>query len=283
MSKFNFQTVKLEEITTKVGIANIFFGFRKQMKIQIPPEIKITMELGESEYFTENLGNGVKLEMVHIPAGSFMMGGPDGEDDKPYHLVNLPSFYMSKYTITQEQYQSILGVNPSTFKGTDLPVGCIFWHDAIVFCQELSYRTSKNYTLPSESQWEYACRAGTNTHYCFGQIMTGYVAHYYDYLFMKEKPLAVGSFLPNAFGLYDMHGNVWEWCLDLWHPDYIGAPINGSAWVDYDCFPTGYGYPPRIIRGGSFRNTADFCLSASRLKNQYRGEHIGFRLVLNVK
>ena len=184
----------------------------------------------------EDLGNGIKLEMAYIPGGSFMMGSPKTEaerdnDEGPQHKVTLKPFYMSKYPITQEQYQAIIGDNPSHFKGKKQPVERVRWNNATEYCQKLSKKIGKKYSLPSESQWEYACRAGTTTPFYFGETMTTDLGNYRgtdnevekwsgsygrgpkgEY---RQKTTPVGQFPPNNFGLYDMHGNIWE-CATCW-------------------------------------------------------------------
>ncbi|BAZ88366.1 serine/threonine protein kinase [Dolichospermum compactum NIES-806] len=193
-----------------------------------------------ANYFVEDLGNGVMLEMVEIPAGTFYMGSPENEkgrsdDESPQHQVNVPSFFIGKYALTQAQYQAIMGNNPAHFKGANRPVESVNWNDAVVFCQKLSQKTGKNYKLPSEAQWEYACRAGTTTPFYFGESITPDLVNYegnYSYASApkgqyREQTTDVGTFPPNAFGLYDMHGNVSEWCEDDWQENYINAPING--------------------------------------------------------
>ncbi len=241
----------------------------------------IVRSLGTAECITEDLGNGVKLKMVYVPAGTFMMGSEQQDSEQPIHRVSLKSFYIGKYTITQEQYQSIVGKNPSTFKGNNHPVECVSWHDAMEFCEQLSQHRGQTYTLPSESQWEYACRGGTNTPFYFGDTITpDLVNHKNDYTYRevfkgmnRERTTAVGSFPPNAFGLYDMHGNVWEWCLDSWHENYQGAPTDGSGWMKMN---DGY----HLLRGGSWGSNPDYCRSAYRVKRSQmiRYRSIGFRV-----
>ena len=222
----------------------------------------------------ENLGRGVVLEMVYIPGGSFLMGSPKNEaerksDEGPQHKVNLQPFLMSRYPITQDQYQAIMGHNPSYFKGGNRPVEQVSWHDATKFCQKLSSKTGKIYTLPSESQWEYACRAGTTTPFYFGETITSELVNYDgDYPYAnapkgkyREETTDVGSFPPNAFGLYDMHGNVWEWCLDTWHNNYNGAPTDGSSWESAGNSNV------RVLRSGSWYNLSRYCRSARRAYN----------------
>jgi eukaryotic-like serine/threonine-protein kinase len=225
-----------------------------------------------AQRFLEDLGNGLKLEMVAIPAGEFLMGAPTTEigsedDERPQHLVKIPSFYIGRYPITQKQYEKIMGHNPSRFKGANFPVENLSWYDAQVFCQNLMEHTKKNYRLPGEAEWEYACRAKTTTPFNFGETISTEVANYdgrdYPYGLVPKSGsrvslTAVGSFPPNNFGLHDMHGNIWEWCADAWHDDYIAAPIDGSVWQkaveDY----------ARILRGGSWCDFPAFMRSSSR-------------------
>ncbi|NEN92954.1 MAG: SUMF1/EgtB/PvdO family nonheme iron enzyme [Okeania sp. SIO3H1] len=244
----------------------------------------------KAAFFTEDLGNGVMLEMVVIPGGTFIMGSPENEEgrnywESPQHKVTLQPFYMSKYPITQNQYQAIMGKNCSDFQGGNRPVECVSWYDATEFCQKLSQKTGKNYKLPSESQWEYACRAGTTTPFYFGETITSELANYNGkYIYGKasrgkyrEETTDVGSFPPNAFGLYDMHGNVWEWCADDRHKNYQGAPTDGSAWLEND----GKEHYP-VLRGGSWSFNPNLCRSAIRYDSVRRDVHdylIGFRVV----
>jgi eukaryotic-like serine/threonine-protein kinase len=283
--KFRFETAKLEFVNNKIWM---YWLTDKKT------EAKITRIPGEAGYITEDLGNGVKLEMVYIKAGSFMMGSNEssnlsgGNSERPIHQVNLSPFYMGKYTITQQQYQAIMGTNPSHFhfRGDNRPVESVSWDEAMEFCQKLSQRTKKQYTLPSESQWEYACRAGTTTRFYFGEMISpdlanyNGIAHYSDtwYYYFKvdnrEQTTNVGSFPPNAFGLYDMHGNVNEWCLDGYHDNYNGAPTDGSSWLSNDNHK-------HILRGGSWHCISSFCHSASRTSFVLDGRYdsIGFRVV----
>ncbi|MEO0835440.1 MAG: formylglycine-generating enzyme family protein [Cyanobacteria bacterium J06642_3] len=198
-----------------------------------------------AQYITENLSNSIKLEMIYIPGGTFAMGSPQGEgqkDEKPQHEVTVSSFWMGKYPITQAQYQQVMGKNPSRFKGDNHPVETVSWEDTVEFCQRLSQQTEKEYRLPSEAEWEYACRAGTTTPYNFGDTITNKLANYSGNV---GETNTVGKYLPNAFGLCDMHGNVWEWCEDNWHNNYQDAPNDASAWLSGNSYS-------KILRGGSF-------------------------------
>jgi formylglycine-generating enzyme required for sulfatase activity/regulator of sirC expression with transglutaminase-like and TPR domain len=238
----------------------------------------------------EDLGNGVKLEMVYIPAGNFMMGSPSGEgesDEYPQHLVTIAKpFYLGKYPVTQEQYQAVMGNNPSHFKGAKRPVEKVSWRDAVTFCQKLSEKTGNNYRLPSEAEWEYACRAGTTTAYCFGETLTNELANF------GSQTTDVGKYPPNAFGVYDMHGNVWEWCADPWHGNYEKAPADGSVWDEKDndnCYQnstdlltkSGNNDRNRLVRGGSWSNYPRNCRSAIRhyIAPDTRFNSYGFRFV----
>ncbi|WP_246259604.1 formylglycine-generating enzyme family protein [Oxynema aestuarii] len=240
-------------------------------------ESSSTEQQGESEL-------AVPLEMVAIPGGTFMMGSPDGEGydrETPQHEVTVPPFFMGKYPVTQAQWRAIaartdlkverdLDLNPARFKdredSDERPVEQVSWYDAVEFCGRLSKLTGKEYRLPSEAEWEYACRAGTTTPFYFGETMTGELANYCASTTYAEEPKGqfreqttpVGQFPPNAFGLYDLHGNVWEWCADSWHRNYEGAPRDGSAWV-------GDNHDNRSpLRGGSWYNDPHNCYSTYR-------------------
>jgi formylglycine-generating enzyme required for sulfatase activity len=238
-------------------------------------------------YFSENLGAGISLDLVSIPSGEFLMGDDRHHpDEQPIHQVKIPSFHIGKYPITQAQYRSIMGENQGFGLGADYPIEQISWHDALDFCTKLSQQTGRTYTLPSEAQWEYACRAGTNTAFYFGATITPELANYNgDYPYQGASPgenraqaTPVGSFPPNMFGLYDLHGNVWEWCLDAYQPNYQGAPTDGSAWGENSTDPD----LKRVMRGGAWDYVARGCRSAVRcsLAPQNRTAGCGFRVVL---
>ncbi|AHJ31605.1 hypothetical protein NSP_53170 [Nodularia spumigena CCY9414] len=255
---------------------------RVQHHVTYPTPSKPTQQ--EDQGFTEDLGGGVSLEMVKIPGDTFTMGASKKEerssdDERPEHQVTVPSFYMGRFLVTQPQWARVaasfpqinrkLETRPSHFKGDDnLPVESISWYDAVEFCKRLSQKTGRDYRLPSEAEWEYACRAGTYTPFHFGDIITSEVANYdgnstYGNSLKgqyRQKTTPVGSFPPNAFGLYDMHGNLWEWCLDTWHSNYKVAPRDGSAWIDND------NQKFRLLRGGSWGSNPRLCRSASRVR-----------------
>ena len=242
---------------------------------------------GEADYYTEELGDGVELDMISIPGGSFMMGSPEdegGNSEKPQHQVTIQPFFMGKFQVTQAQWQTVMGNNSASFQDSPLnPVEQVSWEDAVEFCDRLSQLTGKKYRLPTEAEWEYACRAGTDTPFHFGETISTELANYngkYTYSEgvegeYREQTTPVGYFkVANNFGLYDMHGNVFEWCEDDWHSNYQGAPTDGTAWL------SGYS-SKKVIRGGSWDYYPDFCRSAYRGLNSRnnRISSFGFRVV----
>ncbi len=210
-------------------------------------------------------GNFIEPEMIILPAGEYWMGSPDSDRDahgseKPRHLVKIASFAIGKYPITQEQYETVMGENLSHFQNKPKnPVEKVSQQKAREFCQKLSERTGKKYRLPSEAEWEYACRAGSETKYYFGDDASklGEYAWYRDNSNRETHP--VGQKKPNKWGLYDMHGNVWEWCEDEWHSNYQGAPKYGKAWNDNPSQNSKY-----VLRGGSWYYGPQDCRSACR-------------------
>ena len=253
-----------------------------------------------ARYFPEDLGNGVLLDMVYIPGGTFMMGSPTTEkgrdkSESPQHQVTIPTFYAGKYPITQAQWQAVMGNNPSHFQGEKLPVELVSWDKAVEFCRKLSEKTGKIYRLLSEAEREYACRARTTTPFYFGEIITTDLVNYdgrYPFGgepngFCRVQTMDVGSFPPNPFGLYDMHGKVWEWCSDKWHGNYDGAPTDGSSWetgtdnyyrVLRGCSPNDY----RVLRGGSPNLNMVDGRAASRSYGSagFLNRYLGFRVAV---
>jgi formylglycine-generating enzyme required for sulfatase activity len=261
----------------------------------------------KARYFIETLPNNIPLEMVEIPAGSFVMGAPESEkesrdNERPQRDVSVPTFCMGKYPITQAQWGVVatlpqinqeLNPDPSNFKGDQCPVEQVSWLDAMEFCRRLSKHTRREYRLPSEAEWEYACRAGTTTPFHFGEtITTDYVNYDGGYPYGdapkgedRNDTTDVGSFkAANTFGLYDMHGNVWEWCADDWHDSYEGAPKDAQIWIK-DI--KNYEDPEsvKLLRGGSWFYIAGNCRSACRLNDNARNQDydIGFRVVCVVR
>ncbi|ESA33450.1 serine threonine-protein kinase pkn1 [Leptolyngbya sp. Heron Island J] len=271
-----------------------------------PPVVK---EQASTDDFTERLSNGVELEMVKIQAGQFWMGSPDSDSqgdssERPQHLVAVSEFWLGKYPVTQAQWTEVAALPkvecelepfPSHFKGATLPVEQVSWYEAVEFCQRLSQATGRAYRLPSEAEWEYACRAGTDTPYSFGDTITGEQVNC-DFRktvvvseglmglgrkeekrgTYREKTTAVGSFSSNAWDLYDMHGNVWEWCADHGHSNYYDYPSDGSPWLSDDESSS------RVIRGGSWLIDPESCRSARRyifFLPDYHYDEVAFRVV----
>jgi formylglycine-generating enzyme required for sulfatase activity/tRNA A-37 threonylcarbamoyl transferase component Bud32 len=286
--KFSFEVAKIE-------LVGGLFG----------KKAKIDQQTKQGECIIEDLGNGVKLEMVYIPGGSFLMGQTEAEKreliklvgeeeyqswyacELPQHLVNVPAFYMGKYPITQSQYLALMGNNPSHFQGGDLPVESVSWLDAQEFCDRLNAKTGKKYRLPSEAEWEYAARGGTTTPFHFGEIITTDVANFNGNYTYGDAPKGkylgktnpVGSYkVANDLGLYDLHGNVWEWCLDEWVDNYKGAPTDGSARGDILSRDKN---KLRLLRGGSCYIIPWGCRSAFRFwwSAVSRVSTFGFRVV----
>jgi formylglycine-generating enzyme required for sulfatase activity len=252
----------------------------------------VSRSAGQARQALEDLGGGVTLALVSVPGGSFQMGSRhEGgyPDERPAHPVFLAPFWLGKYPVTQAQWQAVMGRLPYTrFHGADLPIESICWQDAGDFCLRLSKKTGRAYSLPSEAQWEYACRAGTSTPFAFGETVTTDYANYVgDHTFRDEPPgiyrhvLAPGgAFPPNPWGLYDMHGGLWEFCADAWQEDYSGAPVDGSpraAVFQGNKIPIA-----RVARGGSWHEPPAHCRSAVRLRvaEDDRMEYYGFRVML---
>jgi formylglycine-generating enzyme required for sulfatase activity len=216
------------------------------------------------------------IDMVLIPAGSFTMGTDKNIDEKPPHTVYVQSFLIGKTEVTQKQWQYVMGSNPSRFSacGPECPVENVSWNDIQEFIAKLNQKTGQKYRLPSEAEWEYAARAGTTTEWSHGNddSRLGNYAWYSQN--SGSKTQAVGQRLPNAFGLFDMHGNVWEWTQDCWHGTYAGAPADGSSWI------AGCSANYRVLRGGSWNYGSADLRSASRGRDGPGDRYLinGFRL-----
>ena len=226
-----------------------------------------------------DLGGGVKLEMVEIPPGSFCMGSTNGDrTERPVHQVTLRhTFYIGIYEVKQAEWKALMNDNPARHPGDDLPVENVSWYEVQKFIDKLNAQDDGFvYRLPSEAEWEYAARAGTTGRYA-GQLDA--LAWYVSNNASNDWPHPVGSKRPNAFGLFDTHGNVWEWCEDWYHDRYAGAPRDGSAWLSSNA-------PLRkIARGGSCNSNAYSCRSANRrgFKPENPQPDIGFRVVAVMK
>jgi formylglycine-generating enzyme required for sulfatase activity len=264
------------------------------------PKIVINKSSGEGWGYRESLSEALALEMMQIPGGTFLMGSPGDEperyeDESPQHEVTVEAFFMGKYPVTQAQWRVVAGLpqidhpldpDPSEFKGDDRPVEQVSWLEAKEFCGRLEKQTNRPYRLPTEAEWEYACRAGTTTPFYFGETITPDLANYdweqsYNKITVTKKKdfrgtTLVGSFPANGFGLYDMHGNVWEWCEDHWHENYEGAPTDGSKWFDLEQKEPNY-----VRRGGSWLHGPWSCRSATRSTYAagIRIGNLGFRVV----
>lgn len=231
---------------------------------------------------TYDLGNGITLELVNLPAGKFMMGSNEFDTEKPIHEVTISAFSIGKYAVTNDQWKMVMGTEPSKqyeikFQGSKQPVIGVSWDNCRSFCERLSSKLGKDIRLPSEAEWEYACRAGTQTKYYFGDEINQLDAYAWYRDNSGGQTHLVGEKNSNQFGLYDMHGNIWEWCSDRWHKNYNNAPKNGSSWE------TGAVDNIRVLRGGSWNNDASNCRSANRDGDNAdsRSSNIGFRLVVS--
>ncbi|SRR5579883_2630881 len=287
-------TVRAENAATVSGLQQRSFD---TVATANPIAAPIQATLEATQGFQEDLGFGNWLEMVSIPGGTFFIGAPETEADstdaeRPRRLVRVNAFATSKYPVTQAQWRAVaawpqinytLEPNCSKFKDLQHPVEQVSWYEAVEFCDRLSRKTGRTYRLPTETEWEYACRSGTRTAFHFGDTITTAFANYNgsrtEPIESKEtyrrQTIAVGRFPSNGFGLYDMHGNVLEWCLDHGHDSYKGIPTDGRAWVK-DGNPN-----LRVARGGSWLSYRSACRSAARDFNApaNRYANIGFRVV----
>ncbi|MEO1590472.1 MAG: formylglycine-generating enzyme family protein, partial [Cyanobacteria bacterium J06632_22] len=300
LETFEFVTGQLEKREREGNLLTRLLPGRRQT------EWVVRRQRRQARQLVEELPGGVTLEMVAIPSGIFMMGSPEDEVDRStregaQHEVSVFPFLLGKYPVTQAQWRAVAGLppveieltpDPSSFKGDNRPVESVNWHEAVEFCARLSAHTNRQYGLPSEAQWEYACRAGTTTPFHFGETITTNLANYngtdrlgYDSSGSygtgpkgesREKTTPVVLFeIANRFGLWDMHGNVWEWCADHWHNGYTGAPIDGTAWLNDEEEQA----KQHVLRGGSWFNPPSGCCSTSRLNfsSGTRNFGLGFR------
>ncbi|WP_346294100.1 formylglycine-generating enzyme family protein [Sphaerothrix gracilis] len=293
----DFTIITLEPQTSSRPVLQPFeFVLAKLIPSQDTNEWVIERQQRQANRFTEPLANDIYLKMVAIPGGTFLMGSPESEPghydrESPQHEVAVQPFFMSRYPVTQVQWRAVaalpqvereLNLNPSGFNGENRPVEQVSWDDAVEFCDRLSAHTGRQYRLPTEAEWEYACRAGTTTPFHFSDMITTEVANYNGSAYAdgpkgesRGETTPVDHFeIANAFGLSDMHGNVWEWCQDDWHNTYEGAPIDGSAWV------TGGNTEYKIRRGGSWFDNPRHCRSAYRIRlnPDNRDVNVGFRV-----
>lgn len=214
-------------------------------------------------------------EMVALPAGLFVMGASDLDNfERPVHEVRLAAFSIARTEVTQAQWRAVMKKNPSYFKDCDeCPVENVSWNDIQEYLEALKAETGKSYRLPSEAEWEYACRAGGAQAYCGGNSFLGVAWTEQN---SGGRTRLVGQRRPNAFGLHDMSGNVWEWVADCWNVSYAGAPTDGRPWLKGEC-------GQRMLRGGSWDNGPEFARSAKRNWDGVgrRYFNFGFRVALN--
>jgi len=236
-------------------------------------------EQGEERIEEKTVVNSIDMKFALIPEGKFVMGSEEFEWSKPVHNVKIQTpFYLGMYPVTQQEWKAIMGNNPSKFNGNDLPVESVSWNDVQDFIKKLNEKEGTNkYRLPTEAEWEYAARAGTTTRYSFGDDDSELGEYAWFNKNSDDKTHPVGEKKANPWGLYDVHGNVWEWVQDEWHGNYDGAPSDGSAWED------GVG-ASRVNRGGSWFSSDRYCRSAYRGYNDpgYRFRYLGFRLLQEV-
>ena len=301
----NFTIVTFEPEDNTPELESFFFihatiqrrQTQRQPQQQRDSEWEIIRESREAYRFLEPLPGIPPLEMVVIPGGTFLMGSPEDEPNRssresPQHKVTIAPFFMGAHPVTQRQWRAVaqlpqvereLSPDPSRFKGLNHPVEKVSWYEAVEFCARLSAFTGRQYRLPSEAEWEYACRGGTSTPFHFGTSISSEGANYnasYSYNGgpkgeSKRETTSIDQFgIENAFGLSDMHGNVWEWCQDYWHGNYEGAPTNVRVWRK------GGDSLRRVLRGGSWLTDPGYCRSAYRAFDipSHAHEGIGFRV-----
>ncbi len=255
-------------------------GKKSERRVEIQMsggETDFVLDFGPTKYF--ETVNGVKFGMVEVKGGTFMMGSPSNEsgrdNDEVQHQVTLKSFIMGTHEVTQGLWKAVMGNNPSNFNGDNLPVESVSWNNVQEFIKKLNQLTGKKYRLPTEAEWEYACRGGSTTAYCFGDNSNSLGDYAWYDNNSGNRTHEVGTKKPNAWGLYDMHGNVLEWCND-WEADYPTTPQKD---------PTGPSSGSnRVFRGGGWYGSAQGCRSAFRNRNDpdYRGNYLGFRIALSL-
>jgi formylglycine-generating enzyme required for sulfatase activity len=296
--EYTVATITIDDETpTASGVELQLFSFKVGSIVKSGNEWVVQKSEGQAYRYVEQLDEDVLLEMVSIAGGEFVMGSPDEEleryeDESPRHEVTVPDFYMGRYPVTQAQWRAVaampqvereLDPDPSNFKGDDRPVEQVSWEESIEFCARLSNHTNYQYRLPTEAEWEYACRAGTTTPFHFGETISSELANYDGSAYAdgptgesRNETTPVEHFdVANAWGLSDMHGNVDEWCQDHWHDNYEGAPDDGSPWLIDNSEETG-----RVRRGGSWVDDPRYCRSACRLSNYpvITNFNLGFRV-----
>jgi formylglycine-generating enzyme required for sulfatase activity len=305
-------------LETTSGVAEVQFSGERRRQIQLLLNADRLTAYGLT---VDQVRQAIQRQNVEIPGGTFMMGSVASEIEVlkkeyvrgiereikdalvrrlswegPQHMVKIPAFYLSKFEVTQAQWRAVASLpkvkrdlvsDPSHFKGSNRPVENISWDDAVEFCERLSRATGRRYRLPTEAEWEYACRAGTNTPFNVGDaIKTEWANYHGKHTYAsspkgvyREQTVIVGSLgIGNAFGLYDMHGNVWEWCSDTWHDNYNTAPDDGKPRENGDLKYL------RVIRGGSWDSSAGECRSnaRNRMTASIQLNSIGFRVVTEV-
>ena len=251
---------------------------------------------GKAKYITLDLGKDTILDLIGIPGGEFLMGSPNSElerepEESPQHKVSIRPFLLGKYPVTQAQWQAVMDNNPSKFvdlnsNHSQKPVERVSWFDCTLFCQTLSELAGRKFRLPTEAEWEYACRGKTTTPFHYGWTIGTELANYngedvYGSGFEGEnrhETTDVDRFSPNRFGLYDLHGNVAEWCADSWHDNYENAPTDGSAWTSNNSKDI------RVLRGGSWLHLPGSCRSAQRIKSdpKNKSDAFGFRIAASI-
>jgi formylglycine-generating enzyme required for sulfatase activity len=268
-------------VESKVSIRSYINTVRNYLKKEETEDSKKPEKLGSSETTEIFTSPSTGIELLLIPAGEFEMGSPSRGEDKfpneyPAHKVTIKnSYYLGRSSVTQRQWKKIMGKNLSHFKGEDRPVEMVSWIEVQKFVKKLNEKEhTDKYRLPSEAEWEYACRAGTQTKYNFGDDLSKLNEHAWYAENSGGQTHPVGMKKSNPWGLYDMHGNVWEWVQDNWHENYKGSPTEGSAWEDKED-------SHRVSRGGSWYCNAILCRSASRFSRDPENyiSNLGFRLL----